>query len=67
MSDFVWVFYVCQKGYDDLQSIVPTCQQQSEFAMATQKISKVTVLQKSEFHQALLEMSLKLTPTPTLM
>ncbi len=37
-----------QKGYDDLQSIVPTCQQQSDFAMATQKISKATVLQKSE-------------------
>lgn len=37
-----------QKGYDDLQSIVPTCQQQSEFAMAAQKISKATVLQKSK-------------------
>ncbi|TSK28048.1 Max-like protein X [Bagarius yarrelli] len=36
-----------KKGYDDLQSIVPTCQQQSEFAMAAQKISKATVLQKS--------------------
>ncbi|XP_076121242.1 max-like protein X [Alosa pseudoharengus] len=36
-----------RKGYDDLQAIVPTCQQQSEFAMATQKISKVTVLQKT--------------------
>lgn len=36
-----------QKGYDDLQSIVPTCQQQSEFAVGTQKISKATVLQKS--------------------
>ncbi|XP_026886515.2 max-like protein X [Electrophorus electricus] len=36
-----------KKGYDDLQSIVPTCQQQSEFAMATQKISKATVLQKT--------------------
>lgn len=44
---------VCQKGYDDLQTIVPTCQQQSEFAMATQKISKVTVLQKSELCQAM--------------
>lgn len=39
---------VPQKGYDDLQSIVPTCQQQSDFAMATQKMSKATVLQKSE-------------------
>lgn len=36
-----------KKGYDDLQCIVPTCQQQSEFAMATQKISKATVLQKT--------------------
>ncbi len=43
----VWIS-VPQKGYDDLQSIVPTCQQQSDFAMATQKISKATVLQKSE-------------------
>ncbi len=39
---------VPQKGYDDLQSIVPTCQQQSDFAVATQKMSKATVLQKSE-------------------
>uniref|UniRef100_H2UKB4 Max-like protein X n=2 Tax=Takifugu rubripes TaxID=31033 RepID=H2UKB4_TAKRU len=36
-----------KKGYDDLQSIVPTCQQQSEFAMGAQKISKATVLQKT--------------------
>uniref|UniRef100_A0A672R5V3 Max-like protein X n=1 Tax=Sinocyclocheilus grahami TaxID=75366 RepID=A0A672R5V3_SINGR len=36
-----------KKGYDDLQSIVPTCQQQSDFAMATQKMSKATVLQKT--------------------
>ncbi|XP_053473302.1 max-like protein X isoform X1 [Ictalurus furcatus] len=36
-----------KKGYDDLQSVVPTCQQQSEFAMAAQKISKATVLQKT--------------------
>ncbi|XP_048847730.1 max-like protein X [Brienomyrus brachyistius] len=36
-----------KKGYDDLQSIVPTCQQQSEFAVGTQKISKATVLQKT--------------------
>ncbi|XP_035252869.1 max-like protein X isoform X2 [Anguilla rostrata] len=36
-----------KKGYDDLQSIVPTCQQPSEFAMGTQKISKATVLQKT--------------------
>ncbi|XP_026063856.1 max-like protein X isoform X1 [Carassius auratus] len=36
-----------KKGYDDLQSIVPTCLQQSDFAMATQKISKATVLQKT--------------------
>uniref|UniRef100_H3D2A1 MAX dimerization protein MLX n=1 Tax=Tetraodon nigroviridis TaxID=99883 RepID=H3D2A1_TETNG len=35
------------KGYDDLQSIVPTCQQQSEFAVGAQKISKATVLQKT--------------------
>lgn len=36
-----------KKGYDDLQSIVPTCQQQSDFAVGTQKISKATVLQKT--------------------
>lgn len=36
-----------KKGYDDLQSIVPTCQQQSEFAVGTQKISKATILQKT--------------------
>ncbi|XP_028843454.1 max-like protein X isoform X2 [Denticeps clupeoides] len=36
-----------KKGYDDLQSIVPTCQQPSEFAMGTQKMSKATVLQKT--------------------
>uniref|UniRef100_A0A1A8TXF6 MAX-like protein X n=2 Tax=Nothobranchius TaxID=28779 RepID=A0A1A8TXF6_NOTFU len=36
-----------KKGYGDLQSIVPTCQQQSEFAVGAQKISKATVLQKS--------------------
>lgn len=41
-------FSVLQKGYDDLQSIVPTCQQQSEFAVGAQKISKATVLQKSK-------------------
>ncbi|KAJ8344714.1 hypothetical protein SKAU_G00289070 [Synaphobranchus kaupii] len=36
-----------KKGYDDLQSAVPTCQPQSEFAVGTQKISKATVLQKT--------------------
>ncbi|CAL8302927.1 unnamed protein product [Merluccius merluccius] len=36
-----------KKGYDDLQCIVPTCQQQSEFAVGTQKISKATILQKT--------------------
>ncbi|CAJ1076138.1 max-like protein X isoform X1 [Xyrichtys novacula] len=36
-----------KKGYEDLQSIVPTCQQQSEFAVGAQKISKATVLQKT--------------------
>ncbi|XP_039979500.1 max-like protein X isoform X2 [Xiphias gladius] len=36
-----------KKGYDDLQSIVPTCQQQSEFTVGAQKISKATVLQKT--------------------
>ncbi|KAG5854968.1 max-like protein X isoform X1 [Anguilla anguilla] len=36
-----------KKGYDDLQSIVPTCQQQSEFTVGSQKISKATVLQKT--------------------
>ncbi|KAK9534682.1 hypothetical protein VZT92_007112 [Zoarces viviparus] len=36
-----------KKGYEDLQTIVPTCQQQSEFAVGAQKISKATVLQKT--------------------
>uniref|UniRef100_A0A087Y8U2 Max-like protein X n=3 Tax=Poeciliinae TaxID=586240 RepID=A0A087Y8U2_POEFO len=36
-----------KKGYDDLQGIVPTCQQQSEFAVGAQKISKATILQKT--------------------
>ncbi|KAF3845977.1 hypothetical protein F7725_003055 [Dissostichus mawsoni] len=36
-----------KKGYDDLQSIVPTCLQQSDFAVGAQKISKATVLQKT--------------------
>lgn len=36
-----------KKGYDDLQTIVPTCQQQSEFAVGAQKISKATTLQKT--------------------
>ncbi|CAB1416957.1 unnamed protein product [Pleuronectes platessa] len=36
-----------KKGYDDLQAIVPTCQQQSDFAVGAQKISKATVLQKT--------------------
>nr|XP_020462968.1 max-like protein X isoform X5 [Monopterus albus] len=40
-----------KKGYDDLQSIVPTCQQQSEFAVGAQKISKATILQKKKKKQ----------------
>lgn len=36
-----------QKGYDDLQAIVPTCQQQ-DFSIGSQKLSKAIVLQKSE-------------------
>ncbi|MBN3323487.1 MLX protein, partial [Atractosteus spatula] len=36
-----------KKGYDDLQSIVPTCQQQSDFPIGSQKMSKATVLQKT--------------------
>ncbi|XP_077475419.1 max-like protein X isoform X2 [Stigmatopora argus] len=35
-----------KKGYDDLQSVVPTCLQ-SEFTVGTQKISKATILQKT--------------------
>ncbi|XP_078385677.1 max-like protein X isoform X3 [Cetorhinus maximus] len=35
-----------KKGYDDLQSIVPTCQQQ-DFLIGSQKLSKATVLQKT--------------------
>ncbi|KAK3797361.1 hypothetical protein RRG08_045719 [Elysia crispata] len=34
-----------KKGYDELQMIVPTCQQQD--ALGSQKISKATVLQRS--------------------
>lgn len=36
-----------QKGYDDLQAIVPTCEQQ-DFSIGCQKLSKAIVLQKSE-------------------
>lgn len=36
-----------QKGYDDLQAIVPTCEQQ-DFSIGSQKLSKAIVLQKSE-------------------
>ncbi|XP_018090160.1 max-like protein X isoform X1 [Xenopus laevis] len=35
-----------KKGYDDLQCIVPTCQQQ-DIAIGTQKLSKAVVLQKT--------------------
>ncbi|XP_043910630.1 max-like protein X isoform X2 [Protopterus annectens] len=35
-----------KKGYDDLQAIVPTCQQQ-DFAIGFQKMSKATILQKT--------------------
>ncbi|XP_075436527.1 max-like protein X [Ascaphus truei] len=35
-----------KKGYDDLQSIVPTCQQQ-DCSIGTQKLSKAVVLQKT--------------------
>ncbi|KAG6929841.1 MLX, MAX dimerization protein, partial [Chelydra serpentina] len=35
-----------KKGYDDLQSIVPTCQQQ-DFSIGSQKLSKAIVLQKT--------------------
>ncbi|XP_058862586.1 max-like protein X isoform X3 [Acipenser ruthenus] len=35
-----------KKGYDDLQAIVPTCQQQ-DCSIVSQKISKATVLQKT--------------------
>ncbi|XP_061701434.1 max-like protein X isoform X1 [Syngnathoides biaculeatus] len=35
-----------KKGYNDLQSVVPTCLQ-SEFAVGAQKISKATILQKT--------------------
>lgn len=36
-----------QKGYNDLQAIVPTCEQQ-DFSISSQKLSKAIVLQKSE-------------------
>ncbi|XP_067326213.1 max-like protein X isoform X1 [Anolis sagrei] len=35
-----------KKGYDDLQSIVPTCQHQ-DFSLGSQKLSKAIVLQKT--------------------
>ncbi|XP_036612531.1 max-like protein X isoform X2 [Trichosurus vulpecula] len=35
-----------KRGYDDLQAIVPTCQQQ-DFSIGSQKLSKAIVLQKS--------------------
>lgn len=35
-----------KRGYDDLQTIVPTCQQQ-DFSIGSQKLSKAIVLQKS--------------------
>lgn len=35
-----------QRGYDDLQTIVPTCQQQ-DFSIGSPKLSKAIVLQKS--------------------
>ncbi|KAK2494630.1 hypothetical protein MC885_005678, partial [Smutsia gigantea] len=35
-----------KRGYDDLQTIVPTCQQQ-DFSIGSQKLSKAVVLQKT--------------------
>ncbi|XP_040353554.1 max-like protein X isoform X3 [Herpailurus yagouaroundi] len=35
-----------KRGYDDLQTIVPTCQQQ-DFSIGSQKLSKAIVLQKT--------------------
>ncbi|XP_031456452.1 max-like protein X isoform X4 [Phasianus colchicus] len=35
-----------KKGYDDLQAIVPTCQQQ-DFSIGSQKLSKAIILQKT--------------------
>ncbi|XP_072502638.1 max-like protein X isoform X1 [Notamacropus eugenii] len=35
-----------KRGYDDLQAIVPTCQQQ-DFSIGSQKLSKAIVLQKT--------------------
>ncbi|NXV74525.1 MLX protein, partial [Atlantisia rogersi] len=35
-----------KKGYDDLQAIVPTCEQQ-DFSIGSQKLSKAIVLQKT--------------------
>lgn len=36
-----------QKGYDELQNIVPTCQQAE--TLGSQKMSKATVLQRCKF------------------
>ncbi|EPQ13640.1 Max-like protein X [Myotis brandtii] len=41
-----------KRGYDDLQTIVPTCQQQ-DFSIGSQKLSKAIVLQKSMAGRAL--------------
>ncbi|OWK14601.1 MLX [Cervus elaphus hippelaphus] len=41
-----------KRGYDDLQTIVPTCQQQ-DFAIGSPKLSKAIVLQKSMARRAL--------------
>lgn len=40
-----------QRGYDDLQTIVPTCQQQ-DFSIGSQKLSKAIVLQKSRTRES---------------
>ena len=43
---YLWNFYLSfQKGYDDLQTIVPTCHQPNN-AAAMQKLSKAIILQK---------------------
>ncbi|MBN3296460.1 MLX protein, partial [Amia calva] len=47
IKDVCCALVVVQKGYDDLQSIVPTCQQQTDFPIGSQKMSKATVLQKT--------------------
>lgn len=47
-SHFTWRTALFQRGYDDLQSIVPTCQQTE--ALGPTKLSKATILQRCKYY-----------------